>query len=369
MEVIRPSLIIKSAIRTAFAVAATLMLAVPSTAQVFDQPQRVAFQISTGTTGGTYFPIGELIASLVSHPPGVGRCETATIVCGPPGLIVSTRASEGSVANVLSVNAGSVSSGIAQADVVALAAAGQGPFRKAGATKQVRVIANLYGEDVHLVAAKNAKIKSVADLKGKRVSLSTETSGTIVTARAILSAYRLTEKTIIPNYDPTEKATELLQDGKLDALFFVGGTPVNVIEQLIDEGVAVLVPIDGDGRKRLLTREPYLTAHTIPGGTYAGAPPVETVGVDALWITDVAQPDNLNYGIVRALSNPLNRQAIDSRKQGTHFLDPGSATDNAAVPLHPGAARYYMEAGLFKPAPSKTPAAAARPPAPPQRKS
>jgi TRAP transporter TAXI family solute receptor len=364
MEADRPALSLKTLIRSALAFVATLTFAMPSTAQVADQPQRVAFQISTGTTGGSYFPVGELLASLLSHPPGVGRCEAAAIVCGPPGLIVSTRASEGSVANVLAVNAGSVSSGIAQADVVALAVAGQGPFRKSGPAKQVRVIANLYGEDLHLIAAKNAKIKSVADLKGKRVSLSTETSGTIVTARAVLSAYRLTEKSIVPNYDPTEKATELLQDGKLDALFFVGGTPVNLIEQMIDEGVAVLVPIDGDGRKRLLTREPYLSAHTIPGGTYAGSPPVETVGVDALWITDVPQPDNLIYGIVRALYNPLNRAAIEPRKVGRNFLDPNTATENAAAPLHPGAARYFMEAGLLKPPPAKTPAAAA-PPAPP----
>jgi len=369
MEVVRPALNLKPFIRSALALAAVLGFAAPSAAQVAEQPQRVAFQISTGTTGGTYFPVGELLASLLSHPPGVGRCETAAVVCGPPGLIVSTRASEGSVANVLAVNSGSVSSGIAQADVVALAIAGQGPFRKAGPTKQVRLIANLYGEDVHLLAAKTAKIKSVADLKGKRVSLATETSGTIITARAVLTAYRLTEKTIVPNYDPTEKATELLADGKLDALFFVGGTPVNLIEQMIDEGAAVLVPIDGDGRKRLLMREPYLSAHTIPEGTYAGAPAVETVSVDALWITDVAQPDNLTYGIARALYNPLNRAAIESRKVGTHFLDPNSATDNASAPLHPGAARYYMEAGLLKPQPPKTPAAAAPPPAPAPRKS
>jgi TRAP-type uncharacterized transport system substrate-binding protein len=120
-----------------------------------------------------------------------------------------------------------------------------------------------------------------------------------------------------------------------------------------------------------LSREPYLTAHTIPGGTYAGAPAVETVGVDALWITDVAQPDNLIYGIARALYNPLNRAAIEPRRVGSHFLDPNSATDNAAAPLHPGAARYYMEAGLLKPPPPKTPAAAAPPPpaAPAARKS
>ncbi len=139
----------------------------------------IAFQISApAIPTAPIFPVGELLASLLSHPPGIGRCDAAP-VCGPAGLIVSTRASEGSVANVLAVNSGMVNSGLAQADVVAMAVAGQGPFKKYGPAKKLRVIADLYGEEVHLVAAKNAKIKSVADLRGKRVSLSTEGSGTL----------------------------------------------------------------------------------------------------------------------------------------------------------------------------------------------
>src|SRR5512140_3031315 len=81
-------------------------------------PARISFQIVTGSTGGTYFPVGQLIAGLVSHPPGVDRCESAP-VCGPSGLIVSARTSDGAVANVLSVNRGTADSGFAQGDVVA----------------------------------------------------------------------------------------------------------------------------------------------------------------------------------------------------------------------------------------------------------
>jgi TRAP transporter TAXI family solute receptor len=325
-------------------------------AQGFEPPQRIAFQISTGSTSGTYFPVGQLLAQLLSHPPGVGRCETVA-VCGPTGLIVSARASEGSVANVNAVDSGSVSSGLAQADVVALAVAGQGPFRKTGPAKQLRVIANLYGEDVHLIATKSSKIKSVADLKGKRVSLSTEGSGTIITARAILTAYRLSEKSIVPNYDSAEKATDLLQSGKLDAIFYVGGTPVNLIQQILDENVAVLIPIDGDGRKRLLARQPYLSAHVIAQGTYSGAPGVDTVSVDALWITDASEPETLIYGILKGLYNPANRAALMAERVGTHFIELDTAANNATAPLHPGSARYFTEAGVLKPVPATQPAA------------
>ena len=337
-----------------------LSLAVEARAQNADAPPppRISFEISTGSTTGTYFPVGQRMAQLLSHPPGVGRCEAAD-VCGPAGLIVSTRASEGSTANLVSVNAGMINSGLAQADAVAMAIAGRGPFAKTGPARALRVIADLYGEDVHLLAAKDAKIANVGDLKGKRVSLSTEGSGTIITARAILSAYRLTERTIVPNYDPAEKATDLLQEGKLDAIFFVGGTPVSLIAQLIDEGVAVLVPIDGQGRERLLAREPYLSAHAIPAGSYGSAPAVETVSVDALWVTDDSAPEALVYAMVKALFNPANRNVLDANKVGTHFFDPAAAA-SVRMALHPGALRYYTETGLVKPPAEK----ASLPPAP-----
>lgn len=291
------------------------------------------------------------MAQLLSHPPGVGRCESAA-VCGPAGLIVSTRATEGSVANVIAVNAGMTNSGLAQADTVALAVAGKGSFGKPGPARALRVIADLYGEDVHLLAAKDAKIAGVGDLRGKRVSVSTEGSGTIITARSILSAYRLTERNFVPNYDPADKAIDLLQDGKLDAIFFVGGTPVSLVAQLIEEGVAALVPIDGAGREILLAREPYLSAHTIAQGTYGSAPAVDTVMVDALWITDDSQPEALIYAMVKALFNPANRNVLDTNRVGAHFFDPAAAAW-VKMPLHPGALRYYVESGLVKPLPEK----------------
>ena len=323
-------------------------------AQSIDSPQRIAFQISTGSTTGSYFPVGQLLAQLLSHPPGVGRCQTAD-VCGPAGLIVSTRASEGSISNVTAVNSGNVTSGIAQTDVVALAVAGKGAFTKTGPARQLRVIATLYGEDLHLLAAKNANIKSVADLRGKRVSLSSEGSGTISTARAVLAAYRLTERTITPNYDSGERATDLLQSGRIDAMFYVGGTPASLIEQLLDEGVAVLVPITGEPRTRLLRAQPHLYAHTIPQGTYSGTDNVDTVAVDALWVTDASQPDSLIYGVAKSLFNPANRNTLNAERVGAHFLELASAAKGATAPLHPGAARYYMEMGVLEPPPPAPP--------------
>jgi uncharacterized protein len=324
-------------------------------AQVAEPPQRISFQIATGSTSGTYFPVGEMLAGLLSHPPRISRCD-GRAVCGPPGLIVSARASEGSIANILDIEHGDIDSGLAQADVVGLAVAGKGPFQKTGPVTHVRVIANLYPEDVHLVASVKAHIKQVTDLRGKRVSLSTQGSGTIATARAVLAAYGLSEKRIKPNYDSSDKAAELLQAGKLDAFLYVGGAPVRLVQDLIAQHVAVLVPISGRGRKRLLAGQTALSADKIPAGVYAGTPAIDTVSVGALWITNESEPANLIYAIVRALYNPVNRPLLDQNSTDSRFIRLALAAKGTNAPFHAGAERFYKEQGVLPPAPARIPA-------------
>lgn len=318
-------------------------------------PQRIAFQIATGSVSGKYFPLGEMLAGLLSHPPHVARCDTAD-VCGPPGLIVSTRASEGSVANILSVERGGVESGLAQSDVVALAVSGKGAFKKAGPARHVRVIANLYPEDVHLVVSTKTRIASVADLRGKRVSLSTKGSGTLATAQAVLAAYGLSEKSIKPNYDSIDKVAELMQAGKLDAFFFVGGAPVHLIDTLIANKSARLVAIDGEGRKRLLARYRFFSADKIPWHAYAGTPAVETVSVGALWIANASARDDVIYAMVKALYNSANRAALKRFNPDDRFVQLDLAAKGTMAPLHPGAARFYREAGALPKEPKPVPA-------------
>ncbi len=227
---------------------------------------RLSFQILTGSTGGTYFPVGQLIAGLLSHPPGVDRCEAAP-VCGPPGLIISARTSDGAVANVLAVNAGRAESGLAQGDVINQAVNGQGPFRRAGKQQSLRIIADLFAEDVHLVVARKSKIQSVADLKGMRVSLGAASSGTGVTVRAILAAYGISEGRLKAGHDSSDVDAQQMQQGQLDAFFFVGGRPVDLVDDLIAHGVARLVPIDGRGRDKLVKAVSALSPDVIPAGT------------------------------------------------------------------------------------------------------
>jgi TRAP transporter TAXI family solute receptor len=323
---------------TALAILASIGLVTAQT----DQP-RTSFVVATGPSGGTYFPVGQALADIVSHPPGVARCDMAG-VCGPSGLIASARTSDGALANVLDVNAHRVDAALVQSDVVADAVAGKGPFRKLGAQSHIRIIADLFPEEVHVVAAHDAHIATIQDLKGKRVSIGAVDSGTFETARALLAAYRI--RYIRESNDPPDVAAQKLQQGKLDAFVFVGGAPVVLVESLVGRGQAMLVPIDGAGRKRLLAQMPSFSSAVIPSDAYPGSAAVQTVAERALWIVNDAEPADLVYAVTKALFNSANRELLDDSHPCAKWIRLQTAVSTLPAPLHPGAARFYREAQI-----------------------
>ncbi len=330
------------------ALGAMLVWALPGASQGL--PPRQSFEILTGPVAGTYFPMGELIARVVSHPAGLGRCEKKG-VCGPPGVIVSARSSDGAVANVLAVNAGQAASGLAQGNVVADAVAGRGPFRKYGRQTHIRVMADLFPEDMQLVVAAGSPVKSVADLKGRRISLGNAQSGADVIASEILAAYGVRSAKI--RRETYDASAALLRQGKIDAFFFLGGAPVPLISDLIERGQARLVPIDGKGRSRLITRIKGLSADTIPPGAYRGTGRVETISCHTLWIAKDTAPPDAVYALVRALYDPANRDMLAQGPRLAQDIKLGEQISLLSVPWHPGATRFYREAGQLPP-PAKT---------------
>jgi len=331
-----------------------LVAGVSYRAEVQAAVARMAFVIATGPTGGTYFPLGEAIAGIVSHPPGVYRCER-TGVCGPPGLIASVRTSQGAAANALAVNAHTVEAALAQSDVVAEAIAGRGLFRRAGAQTHIRVLASLYPEEVHLVALRSAHVGSLADLRHKRVSVGPEMSGTMVTVRTILAAVHLPFSQMKPDHADSDSSAEKLAKGQIDALFFVGGAPVPLVRELLQEGRVVLVPIAGATRVKLLNTAHTLVAATIPSTVYPNTGTIQTVGVRAVLIANDSLADSVVYGVIRALFNPANRGMLTGSHRSAQAISIDTAAVNPPGPLHPGAARFYKEMGkLPKPPPVKS---------------
>ena len=315
-------------------------------------PARISFQIATGPTGGTYFPVGQALAGLLSNPPGTQRCETASR-CGPPGLIMSSRTSNGAVANIFAVNSGATESALASADAVAEAVAGTGAFAKAGKQTHIRVIAALFPEPLHLVVAAKSSIKNVGGLKGKRVSLGVDGSGTLISARAVLAAYGLSERSIKPLFEPPDTNAQMIQKGQLDAFFTIGGTPVPVVEDLIRRGDARLVPISGGGRTRLLATVSNMQTGIIPAGAYPGSAATQGVSIRAMWIVrDSVSPD-LVYSLTRALFDADNRASLTRAHAAAGELSLATATVKLPAPLHPGAQRFYREAGVNGKPPGK----------------
>lgn len=325
-----------------FGLAVAAVAAMGMTSPPGDAPERIAFQIATGSSSGTYFPIGQMLASLISHPAGVARCEEEGR-CGPLGLIAAARASEGSIANVRAVNEGRVTSGLAQADIAAAAVAGIGAFKESGKAENLRAIAALFPETVHIVVFADSPITTIKDLKGKRVSIDAPGSGTNATARLILSAFKLSEKRVTFSFENAERSLEMMQKGELDAFFFVGGAPLGVVEELAAQGKIRLLPVAGKEIDKLVTEAPYLTKADIPEGTYQNMQAVPTLEVRAIWLVNAQVPDELVYEIVRALFNPGNRGLLDSGHPKGKLIRLETARDGLPVPLHPGAQRYYDE--------------------------
>ena len=307
------------------------------------------FRIGTGSTGGTYFPIGGIVASGISKPPGSRDCDVGGS-CGVPGLIGVVQSTHGSVANVLGIADGTLESGFSQADISYWAFRGEGDFKKTGPITKLRTIANLFPESVHLVVRRDAGIASVGDLRGKRVSLDREGSGTRVDALLVLKAYGVKLKSIKAEALASGAAADRLRAGELDAFFMIAGTPANAIANLAEDGLITLVPVNGPKADKLRETYPFFAEDSIPAGTYVNVPETATLSVGAQWIVSADVPEDVVYEITRALWHPSTRILLDNGHPRGKSIGVFTALDGLVVPLHDGARRYYSEAGIPFPA-------------------
>ena len=222
------------------------------------------FRIGTGGVTGTYYPIGGMIAHAISNPPGDRPCDQGGS-CGPSGLVVIAQSSNGSVSNVRGIQRGSLESGFAQSDVAYWAYTASGKFRNDSPLRELRSIANLYPESIHIVARKGSGIRRVRDLIGKRVSLDEPGSGTLIDAELVLNEYGITRDDIEVEFIKPDLAMQRIKDNKLDAFFTVAGYPTKAVTILAADSGANLIPIDGPEADRLVTRYRFFHAMIFPG--------------------------------------------------------------------------------------------------------
>ena len=313
--------------RFVVAAAALVLAAGAAQAQQF-------FRIGTGGTAGTYYPVGGMIANAVSQP---GK------------VVVTAQASNGSLANVTGIAGGALESGFSQADVASWAYTGKGVFEGKPTITGLRLIANLYPESVHIVVRKGSGIKSVAELKGKRVALDEPGSGTLINARTILAAYGIKESDIKPEYIKPNQAGDKLKDGALDAFFFTGGSPAGAIAKLASAGAGIeLLPIDGPQADAIRKSDGFFAPDLIAEGTYKGVGAVKTLAVGAQWVTSDKADANTVYEITKSLFGDAGQKAMGAGHAKGKFITKENAVRGAGIPFHPGAERFYKEAGLMK---------------------
>jgi TRAP transporter TAXI family solute receptor len=292
------------------------------------------FRIGTGGTAGTYYPVGGMVANVISQP---GR------------IAATAQASAGSVANVNAIASGAAESGFSQADVATWAYTATGVWQGRPAVSGLRLIANLYPESVHIVARKGSGIRSVADLKGKRVALDEPGSGTLINARSILAAYGLKDSDLRAEYIKPNQAGDKLKDGALDAFFFTGGAPAGAIAELASGGAGIeLVPIDGPQADAIRRASGFFAPDVIPADTYKGLPAVRTLSVGAQWVTSDKADANLVYEIVKRLYSADGQKAMGAGHAKGKFITKENAVEGAGIPFHPGAERFYREVGVLK---------------------
>ena len=304
------------------------------------------FTIGTGGTAYTYYPVGGMIANAISKPPGSRECGKGGS-CGVPNLIASAVSSRGSVDNVNAIISGLRNSGFAQSDVAYWAYSGTGTMEGKEPAKDLRTIAALFQEHIHLVALKKSNINSVKDLKGKRVSLDEPGSGTYVDAKLILESNGLSTSDVKAEALKGKAATDALRNGKVDAIFVVAGYPTGAIVELASAVDIKLVPIDGAGAKALTSKYGFFSESPIPSGTYEGVDQFNTVAVGAQWFTSAKEDSELIYQITKALWNKESRKLMDVGHAKGKTITPDTALSGVGVPLHPGAEKFYKEAGLL----------------------
>jgi TRAP transporter TAXI family solute receptor len=298
------------------------------------KPQLVT--IATGTPGGVYHPVGAAICRLFHFEER------------KDGLRCRSRGSEGSIANIAMLRERRFDFGIAQADLEQAAVAGTGVFATAGPGSELRAVLALHMESFTVAARGDLALAGFKDLRGKRIGVGQVGSGEYGSKDALLAAYGLTLADFagVIERDPVSQMDELCA-GRLDAVFFFAGHPNGLVQDAAISCGVKLVPIAGPEAERLIRREPFLVDAVIPGGLYRGIDQdTPTLGARCVLLTTAAVPESTVYELVKAVFEHFE----DFRLLHPVLADLMQANlvpRGLAAPLHPGAERYFREAGLL----------------------
>ncbi|WP_372621793.1 TAXI family TRAP transporter solute-binding subunit [Falsiroseomonas sp.] len=308
------------------------------------------FRIGTGSAGGTYYPIGGIIANAISCPPGA-PCNTGGATDGVPGLIAVAQATQGSVQNVNLVQSGNAESSFTQSDVLHWSYTGTGLFQGRPKLERLRFVAHLFPEHIHAVVRKDSDIRSFQDLRGKRIAIGLQASGARVGSEMILEANGMRAgQDYNAEYLNQAQGTERMQDRGLDATFTVVGYPAAAFTEFCSRTGCRILPIQGAEAQKVIERAPFYGTGVIPRTAYEGLEAdIPTLTVGAVWVVRDSVPEETVYQLTKALWSDTTRGLLDrGHAKGKEIVKENALTGRGVVPFHPGAERYYREAGILR---------------------
>ena len=319
---------------TASALALGAMIGLSAAPVQAQQPTFIT--IGTGGVTGVYYPAGGAICRMLART----RAEHG-IRCG-------AESTGGSVFNVNAIRSGELEFGVAQSDVQFNAYNGTGSFKDQGANEKLRSVFSIHPEPFTVVARADANIKTFEDLKGKRVNVGNPGSGQRNTMEVLMNKMGWTMKdfALASELQPAEQA-QALCDNNVDAIVYTVGHPNGSIQEATTGCSAVLVTVDNDAVKGLVADNPFYRMATIPGGMYRGNDnDTTTFGVGATIVTSADVPDEVVYAMTKSVFENLDQ--FRSLHPALANLDPKQMVqDGLSAPLHPGAQKYFREAGLL----------------------
>ncbi|MEJ8764445.1 TAXI family TRAP transporter solute-binding subunit [Oceanobacillus sp. HCA-5259] len=282
----------------------------------------------TGGTGGTYYPLGG---------------EMAQIITSETGIQTDSPSSNASADNVIALKEGEAELAFVQTDVVAFAVEGINAF-EGEPVDNVLAIGSLYPETVQIVTTADSGIESVEDLAGKKVSVGAPGSGTYINAEQIFEAYDMTMDDVDAQHLDFDESTGGIQDGNIDAAFITAGTPTGAVEGLGATTEVSVVPIEQDKIDAIIEKYPYYAEDTIPAGTYSSVDEeIKTVAVLAMLAVTDSLSEDVVYDITKAIYD--NADTITHSKG--EFITPETGVEGIGIDFHPGAERYFKEAGVL----------------------
>ncbi|MCG7200745.1 TAXI family TRAP transporter solute-binding subunit [Marinobacter pelagius] len=296
--------------------------------------ERVFFGIATGGTGGTYYPLGGMLAQVISNNADLdGKKLSATAETG-----------NASVANAGLLGRGDIESAFVAADILDSAYKGKNQF-DGKAQKNLRALGALYPEAVQLVAQPG--LDSVKDLEDKSVSSGSPGSGQWQLLGDLLKAHGMSRDDVNEDYSSFSQSAEKIKDGNLNASLITAGAPTASIVELANGHDINIIPLTGEPIKKLRETQPYYTSTVLPGGTYKGVnKDVETIAVRAIWATHADLPEDIAYAVTKALYE--NTETLGKVHVKGKEISVETALESVSIPLHPGAEKYFREKGIIE---------------------